>query len=174
MGPLANSPADILAHLLADLDQGVVPMDGVTYANGDWPIYVAGEPSAPDDVVTLYDTTGRQQGRDMVFGQVFEHHGVQVRVRATDHEAAYVKCRELAVKMDTGIYQDGVTVGANRYVVQCVDRQSDCFSLGRNAPTDNRRLFTVNVMVVVRQLAEGEEFPDRNILLEDGNLVIGG
>ncbi len=186
MGSLDESPADILRYLLVALGHGVLPVAGGNYSNGVWPIYVDGEPSAPDETVTLYDTEGRDSGRDMVGGSRFEHHGVQVRVRGKDHASAYAKARRLAISMDVDLYQENVEVGDNRYIVQCVDRQGDVLRLGRDAPNSNRRLFTVNVMVVVRQLAEGEDFPEVLLLLEDsvgdddylltesGDILVGG
>jgi hypothetical protein len=72
-GSLDHFPADIIRQLLIDLGVGL----GVTAT--DWPAFSQKEPDSPDNVITVFDTMGRDLGRtnpDMVRS---ERYGIQVR-----------------------------------------------------------------------------------------------
>lgn len=145
-GTLTHSPADVLRHLLVELGQGVLPSVG-----GDWPIYVGAEPNTPDSVVTLYDTAGRDDGRVMSDGERQEHHGVQIRLRDPDHQSGYLKARAVALALDQDIAQSEQTIAGTTYTVHAVSRTTDVISLGKEVPKSKRNLFTINVVVALRQ-----------------------
>lgn len=144
--PLAHSPADILRRTLIATGQGNDP------PTSPWPVYAAGEPNAPDNVVTVYDTLGRGDGRAMPTGERTEHHGVQVRVRAGTHKDGYAKARAVAVALDESIYDVAVTLDAQQYLVHSVTRTGDVLALGKESPTSRRSLFTINALVTIRAL----------------------
>ncbi len=146
-GPLNHSPADVLRWAL--VQQGVVT-DPTLGTLQTWPAYVASEPSAPDDVVTLYDTAGVLHGREHVSGETQEHHGVQVRVRSADHPSGWAKARAVAQVLDTGLYQSTVTIGPDTYLLHAVTRTTDVIALGVNVPDTRRDLFTINALISLR------------------------
>jgi hypothetical protein len=140
-GPLNHSPADVIAALLIDLgiggDAGADPLP-------EWPVYVGSEPSSPDSTITVYDTAGRAFGRSMATGDLSEHHGFQVRVRARTHAGGWLKARAVAVALDRGVLHRTVTVGGRAYFVNVVNRESGPLALGKEVPATKRSLFTVN------------------------------
>lgn len=144
---LGHSPADILRRLLIALGYGADP------PSTPWPIFAAGEPNAPDEVVTCYDTSDRGDGRIMNDGERGEHRGVQIRIRSSTHNSGYIKARAIAVAIDEEIYQNTVDMGGGSvYLVHCVNRSSDVIALGVESPDSKRKLFTINVLMSLRQL----------------------
>jgi hypothetical protein len=150
-GQLDHSPADILRRVLIALGQGTAPTDNALDLSA-WPIYAGGEPGSPDNVITLYDTPARQDGRSMIDGERQEHHGVQVRVRGATFPVGYAKARAIATAMDTAIYDLSVTLDSSTYRVHSVSRQGDVISLGKESPQSKRSVFTVNAIFTVRKL----------------------
>lgn len=145
-GVLLHSPADILRQLLIDLELGTAYVDDAT----SWAVFASGEADMPDDCITVYDTEGRNHGREMVHGERQEHHGFQVRVRARNHAVGYLKARDIAVKLDQEVYQELVTVEEIQYLVHAVTRVGDVLPIGKDAPRSKRSLFTINGIVSLR------------------------
>lgn len=112
-----SSPADVIRSLLISEGLGAVPGGG-----GAWPIFVAEEPSSPDNAITLIDKDGKNDGRDYLTGQQWDHPGVEVRVRGVDHPTAYAKAAALSLAIDQSIYQESLTVGGSGWRVQQVSR----------------------------------------------------
>src|SRR5438132_8051410 len=116
MATLQHSPADIISRLLiavaSDMltDPSLVPLQA-------WPCYVSREPDVPDDVVTIYDTMGRDDGQVMNDGELQEHPGIQIRIRATRPDIGYDKARTIATTLDKGIYANRITVDGVSYLV---------------------------------------------------------
>ena len=132
----------MLQWLLISLDQGTSPLLSPQQA---WPTFCSNEPSTPDDCITTYDTAGRDDGRIMVTGNRVEHPGVQVRVRSTDHPTGYAKARAICVVLDSGFYDQLVTLpNGNQYVVHAVYRSGNVIALGKDTPNSKRTLFTIN------------------------------
>ena len=147
-GSLTHSPADIIRQLLTDLGQGTLPS-----ATTDWPIYFSQEPNSPDEVITIYDTTGIKNGRTMVDGEVHEHHGFQVRIRAGQYATGFTKARAIAIAMDESVRNTTVTLDASTYKVYSITRVSGPLSIGTDVPTSKNDLFTTNAVAAIRQFA---------------------
>jgi len=144
-GSLAHSPADILRYSLIALGLGADP----TAVSPTWPIYVGAEPNVPDNVITLYDTEGRSDGRMNPTGERAEHHGIQVRVRAINHTTGYAKARAIAVALDESIVLTTVTISGTTYLIHAVSRTSDVIPLGKDVSTSKRSLFTINALAAL-------------------------
>lgn len=145
-GSLTHSPADIIRNLLVNLGLGTTPS-----AAGSWPVYAEREPDAPDSVITVYNTAGRKDGRVQVGGEVQEHHGFQVRIRAANPVTGYTKAQAIAIALDETVYQDTVTISAATYLVHAVSRVGSVLALGKETPTSKRNLFTINAVAALRQ-----------------------
>lgn len=146
-GLMNHSPADVVRRLLVDLGLGSYP----AIPTSSWPIYSSEEPQTPDNVITVFDTVGRRQGRMMIDGAVEEHHGFQIRVRSADDRTGAVKARTIADTIDKEVYRRWVTVDSTTYQVHSLDRSSDVISLGRergeggkDKKPSQRRIFTIN------------------------------
>lgn len=138
---LYDSPASVVAWLLVALNQGTSPLNNPLQ---NWPVYSTNEPSSPDNCITVFDTSGRDDGRIMQTGNRSEHPGVQIRVRSNDAQQGYLKARAICVAVDTGFYDFAVTVNTNEYVVHGIYRSSNVLALGKNLPNDKRSVFTIN------------------------------
>ncbi|KKN23035.1 hypothetical protein LCGC14_0909060 [marine sediment metagenome] len=150
-GSLAHSPADILRNLIIDLGDGSTPSD-----DSAWPVYVGQEPNSPDSLITCYDTAGEIQGKTHIDGEVQERYGVQIRVRDASFPNGQKKAREIAVALDVValnavVVSDVVGTGDDTYLVYAVTRRSGPLSLGKATPTSKMNLFTINVVVALRQ-----------------------
>lgn len=149
-GAMNHSPAHVLRQLLVDLGLG-------GQVGGTWPAYVSSEPDSPDSALTVYNTASRDQGTTGPDGEVQELHGVQVRVRAADDVTGWAKARSVAVSLDA-VSHATVTVTragttTSTYLVDCVVRNGDVRSLGKDSPTSKRNLYTIDLLVAVRQTA---------------------
>ena len=144
-GSLTHSPADIVRYCLIDLSLGTLPT-----SSGDWPITVTQEVEDPDNAITIFDTSGIKQGR--VFGgEIQEHEGFQVRIRATDHSTGHTKANAIKEALDKSILNVGVTIGSTTYIVYSVSRRSGIFYLGQDVSSSKRVIFTINAVVALRQ-----------------------
>lgn len=153
---LDHSPADVIRYLLIAMGAGIHPDDLVVNSGTQWPIYAGGEPNVPDETITVYDTAGRDDGRMQYDGERTEHPGIQIRIRARDHQTGYVKARQLAVSLDKEIYQNTVSIGNSQYFIHAVSRSGNVIPLGKESPTSKRSLFTINATVTIRMIVEDE------------------
>lgn len=136
-GPLDHFPADVIRQLLIDLGAG----SEVTTT--DWPTFSQKEPDSPDNVITVFDTMGRDLGRtnpDMVRS---ERYGIQVRVRGGDIDATGVRARSVAMALDS-VVRLPVTLDVTQYFVLGFVRTGPVLRLGIDAPSSGRWIFVVN------------------------------
>lgn len=138
-----HSPADVIRWLLISLGLGTDPL-----ANNLWPIVVDDEPELPDNVLTIYDTTARDDGRAMIDGESWHHMGFQVRIRSRDFTAGYVKADAIQVALDEQVYQNTVSIGTARYLVDCITGTT-LIRLGKELPASKRSLFTINALAPI-------------------------
>ncbi len=158
-GMLNHSPADIVRRVLIDRGYGVLP------PARPWPMFIASEPDHPDDVITLYDTSSQNDGREMAEGESIKHHGFQIRLSATVHKIGYQKARTIAVGMDKNVFQALAVIDNSEYLVQCLVRKSNVIPLGKDVPTAKHSLFTINGLAVIKLLGiivDNEYWPTRH------------
>lgn len=139
---LNHSPADIVRYLLVDLARGSLPEDETS-----WPIFVSQEADSPDSCITLYDTSGILEGRAQVSGEIQEHYGLQIRVRAAAANVAYAKISEINAWIDESVRNNLVTIDSNQYLVYAITRKGGILSLGKELSASKRNLYTVNAIV---------------------------
>lgn len=154
-GQMDNPPSEIVRQLLVDLGHGTDPVDG-----SDWPCFNTGIPDSPDKLISVETTGGRVQGRSQSTGTTFENPTFQVTVRtnANDLAAGYKKAKQIAVAFDEDVLRTEVQVtdpdsGTNTYKIQAVSRITDVVDAGYEKPATSRRLYTVNAVMSVRQIA---------------------
>ncbi len=149
-GFLTHSPADVLVKILQDR---ALPKLSA------WEIVVDQEPDVPDNVITIEDTQGRDDGRTMNEGERQIHHGIIVRVRSITKPKGQKLASYLATYLDQNILDanaslldpDDNTVTCY-YNVQSISRTTDVISLGKEMPTSRRSLFTINAVMAIRQV----------------------
>lgn len=141
----AYSPADILRRVMITLGIGTDPAAG-----GDWPAFTGQEPTSPDDVITTYDTTGQTDGRFQVDGGLWDHFGVQIRVRAENHNVGWIKAHGIRKRLTEEVYDEYITLGSVRYKVN-VSKVGTVLALGKETNVSRRSLFTINLYVTLRE-----------------------
>lgn len=139
----AHSPAEVVQQMLIDMGIGT----DITQ-NGTWPVASTTEPDEQDNVITVYDTQGTDDGRIMVDGTADVHHGIQVKIRAYDHKTGYVKAKEVRANLLT-VLNRLVSLENNLYLVECLTKVGDVLVLGQDAPNSKRRAFTLNMTVPI-------------------------
>ena len=146
---LLHSPADVTRHLLISLGLGTDPDDG-----GAWPVYATSEPDLPDNALTIYDTVGTSDGRSMIDGELYQHYGIQVKIRAATHSGGgYGKADAIRTALAETVYDETVHVGDSTYLVHCYSRIGEVLTLGKETPTSKRSLFSINAIVALKQLS---------------------
>lgn len=147
-GLLLHSPAQVLQYLLVSLNLGTLPT-----AKTEWPVYAPefGR-NSPDSAIAVKDTAGRTHGRTMPDGRRQGQDGVQIMVRAKDHNTGYPKAIAVAIALNQSVYDAAVTIGGSTYRVHSV-YCGDVLGLGKEDPQSERNLFTVNALLDVRMLS---------------------
>lgn len=155
MRTLDHSPADIIRHLLIAKLLGSYPVT----PPGVWPVYVSFEPDAPDNVITLFNTTGHSGGRVMIGGELQDHYGFQVRIRAVDDPTAYIKGNRIRAVMSEDVRMTEITIESSRYLIHAVSNIGNLIGLGRETvkfgmdPSSTKRsIFVLNARASIRQL----------------------
>ena len=152
---LTSSPAIIIRSLLIANNLG---SDKDADSVEAWPIHIQHEPDGDeeqDNMITLYDLGGTDDGRAMRTGERFDHETLQVRVRAKDFLIGRARMKLIADLFD-GILREPVTVVVNEttsedYAIQNISRSSPILPLGQEKGTKRRQLFTLNVAVTINE-----------------------
>jgi len=147
-GTIDHSPAYILAwYLIFDLASMTLPS-----ASSDWPLFVNSLPDKKtigDDAGAIYDTAGTLDGRVINTGEVIEHYGIQVKIRARDYQTGWQKIRNIAASFST-VQNMVVNIGDDDYRVWNISRTSPIVNLG----VDERKRFqfTVNFLTTMNEV----------------------
>ncbi len=152
MPRLSHSPADIIRQHLIDAGLGTDPDSYQTGQTRNWPVFAAGEPDTPDNVITVYDTTAIIDARIMVTGEITEHEGYQVRVRGVTHQIGNAKADAIRVYMSETAYNAIVTIEGKRYRIPSFVQFGNLNVLGPDTPNTKRKLFTFNGTCVIQPL----------------------
>ncbi len=158
LNELSHAPGEVVRWLLIDL--GVAAIPGT---DDDWPAYHNGEPDRPDDVVTIYDTAGVDQGRDQISGFPYSLRGLQIRVRSVDQQEGWLKADEIRTNIakvgtrDSNgdrIVNSRIVVDGVPYLITSFARIGQVLLLGKEKTANKRSLYTVNCLVSLRELEE--------------------
>lgn len=116
-----------------------------------WLYTYSAMPDKPDNRVTVYDRPANKDGRLMRTGEVIEHPGIMVMVRAKTYNEGWSKAKEIEAYLDA-THRESVTVGADTVVIQAVSRASGVNTLGPD-PSGNlpREFFSLNVSITINQ-----------------------
>lgn len=148
-GNLAHSTADVIAELLVDLGLGTIYNGSTTVA---WQIAINREPDKPDNMITVFDTAGKDNGRIMVNGERQENPGIMIKVRASSNTVGFVKAQTIATTLDAQT-NSNASISASNYIIHTVNRTTNVLSLGQDKPNSRREIFSVNATVSLRQIS---------------------
>lgn len=144
---LTHSPARVLRDLM--ISMGLVTLPS---SNGLWPASYGLELVSPDNVVTIYNVEGQSDGRSMPTLELFQHYGIQIRVRSTTHDPGFLKADAIRNSIAQNINKDTVTIEGTTYLVDCLSKIGPVLSLGKNTPMSKHDLFTINALMSMVQL----------------------
>lgn len=148
-----HSQAEVIRWLLIKLGLGTDPE-----LSQAWPIGKGSEFDQPDNTITVYNTTGQIDGREMIEGEVFEHYGYQIRVRATRERLVAAKMATIVRTLES-VANEIVTIDANSdvgaasYIVCAVNRRGSVIDMGKEYPTSERNVFTLNAVSAIYRTA---------------------
>ncbi len=147
---LTTTPAFILASYIIANNIGVMtePDDGL-----DWPLHVAYMPDSitvKNDAGALYDTPGLKDGR-LMEGQVISHHGLQLKIRSTDHITGWSKIEAIDSSL-SAVQNDNIIINANEFQINNIKRVGDIISLGRERGSKGRMFFTTNYLITLKRI----------------------
>jgi hypothetical protein len=145
MMPLFHTPANIMqSHLVG---AGVVsdPMTADT-----WPMFLDHLPDGYglDDACAVCDTTPIHEGRIQRTGEVCQHFGIQLSVRANDYETAWAKDQQIRLLVDA-IHNADVTLDSSEVYRIVNAMKSSAVFLGVDPLRRNR--FVSNYVLAIRQ-----------------------
>lgn len=127
------------------VDPDVVPL-------GSWPVYSPTIPTKPDNLIVSVTRTGKTHGRTHVDGEVLQHYGFQLMIRAVDDRTGDRKATDIRHQMQVGMYQTIVTINSVRYLIPCISNIGEVLSLGIDHPNSKRSLFSLNALSAIRPL----------------------
>lgn len=146
---LDNSPSQVLQYAMVALGLGSMPVDG-----DPWPIFATSETPTPDNQIVIFDTSGILDGRLQQTGEQQEFPGIQIKVRATDPIVGYVRIQDIAANLDAVCPPYPVAIGLKNYHIWNISRKGTILRLGKETPTSKREIFTVNMTITLRQIAD--------------------
>lgn len=148
---LGHSPAYVLRTLLVELGVAVEPIVGNTTTS--WQAFTSNEPDLPDDCITTTDTSGRLDGRLAISGETVEHYGVQIRIRSSVFHEGWRKANEISTVLDEAVYNEALVIDSAQYLIHAVTKSGGIANLGRDRPSGNRSLFTLNVTIDIQRIS---------------------
>ena len=147
---MLNSPSSVIAEYITT----VLTSLGLTPPNSKstWPLYIGELPDGTQvetNAVSIRDTAGLLDGRFMASGQVVQHFGLQIKLRANDYETGWTKIESVAISLDgipseTPIIKDGTT-----YSILNMSRSSAVINLGLD--DKKRNSYSVNYLLTIRE-----------------------
>lgn len=147
---LAHSPAEIVRQLIidaglgSDIGSNLLPL-------GPWPVYDASEPNEPDNCITVYDTLGHDDARLLLGGELQQHYGLQIRIRALSHPVGWVKGTAIRTFFSEIVKTSNVTLESVSYLVWAITRIGQLSALGYDTSISKRRIFTLNCTTAIDQ-----------------------
>jgi hypothetical protein len=144
-----DSPASILATYMTGVSLMTPPSAGE-----NWPLYISSLPDGDnieDEIGAIFNTTPIKDGRDMKTGEVIEHYGIQIIIRANTEEEGWSKCNEIVSKLDS-IFNIRISKGDNIYLLQSASRVGGVGCLGYEDGTKRRRLSQMEYKVSISKI----------------------
>lgn len=116
----------------------------------DWSFFVGAEPDMPDQVVSVYDTTGVTDGKDMRSLETITLHGIQVRLRSTVYDHGWGKVQEVKKVLDR-VRMETVRVGNVAVKIHAFKLSGTPSFIGRTEK-NRRSVFTLNGLLTATEV----------------------
>lgn len=114
-----------------------------------WPVYEGSEPSEPDSVITVYETTP-QLGPRVFTGEQQQHYGFTVRVRGKTKAEARQKAEDIRFDFDRSFFDQQITLDSQQYLIPCIARTTLIpFGKGQTPQGTDCWLVNLNCLAVI-------------------------
>lgn len=144
------SPDELLCEYLKGKGVGANAEANPTGDAPQWSIYLGSRPDGPgvpDDIISIRDTHGRQDGKLQDTGDSVNHPGFQITVRSTSKPAAYDKAMQICVALDQ-IAQNDVGFGDAVDKISSTSR-GDPLYMGAEPGNRMRHVYAVNGIATI-------------------------
>lgn len=98
----------------------------------------------PNNVVSILDTEGLEDGRYQRTGEIMTHPGFQIIVRSENYSAGYLKVQEIRKLINTELRKTQITLDSTVYHVQCGSAREPMPMGVEPGKQKNRNLFALN------------------------------
>lgn len=137
----------LLAHLVTAGKLGNVSVTPLP----PWPGYVEREPSAPDNCVTIFDTTAIDMGSDWEDRTFYP--GVTLRFRSTTADVGFTKASDLGRYIDEVMFQAVVVTSGATYLIETGSCPGGPVRVGKESPTSQRSIWNLNCTLTLRRIS---------------------
>lgn len=147
---LLNSPSSVAAEYITSVLQLLTEPN----TKEAWPLYIGHMPdnkNVRDDAGSIKDSPGTLDGKDMRSGEVYQHFGLQIRIRSTDYEEGWIKVANVAAGLDGIQSGTSIIVNGTTYSFWNFSRTSTVIDLGREETGKRRERFAVNFVLAIRE-----------------------
>lgn len=146
-------PSEILTEVLLQTapTSGLFVRPSPTWKASDgWPLFYGFMPATPDDCACVYGTQGIQHGKVMRTGEVIEHHGVEIIVRANNYNNMRSSTITIVNTLDP-LFNRDVAYQGSTYRLFAATRTSSIRDLPEELEKQRRRC-TVNYLLALKKL----------------------
>ncbi len=150
-GELIHSPADIIRHLLVELNFAVLPSDWVG-SKTDWLGSCNETPDNPDRVITTFDSAGDSFGYTQVDGNQSNSYGVQIQIRSDTFPIGWRQANSINSTLMKEVYDYNITIEENSYRIHSITA-GDILPVGNESPQSRRLLFTINLTTFIARIS---------------------
>lgn len=143
-----HTPSRIVMQFL--VEQGLV----CTAESGhNWPCYYDHFPDTPNNAVCVRSVEGIVMESIQITGEIQEENGIQVEVRGTEGDKAYIKARQIKDAFDTNSCRVDVDLGPYTYLIHDIRRIGEVHRLGYD-PDTSRWRYTLNALALLEDLTD--------------------
>lgn len=149
-GSMPDSPEDVTRFALIARGLGTRPSTA-----GVWPIYAEYLPDGegvPDNLICVYGSKPKMQGRIQATGEMQLHFGIQILLRVLNPSAGKTLMNTIQQDLDTFFNNTQVThpISTHVYLIHAFTRTTGVLSLGKESPNSQRSLFSINALASIR------------------------
>ena len=144
---ISNSPSLVIQKYLIAQDIFTLPSEGDT-----WPVFVSSMPDGNDvenNAALVKDEAPRNER--VMAGDVVQHFGISIQVRALDYETGYLKLKDVLTDL-SDVHKATVIVGANLYYFWTASKFSGVSNLGTEQGTKRRYWFELKCNITLEEL----------------------
>ena len=144
---ISDSPSLVIQKYLIAQSIFTLPSEG-----GTWPVYLSSLPDGNDVENNAALVTDEEPSNERVMtGDVVQHFGISIQVRALDYETGYLKLKDVLTDL-SNVHKATVVVGANSYYFWAASKFGGVSNLGIEPGTKRRYKFELNCNITLEEI----------------------